>query len=121
MSPENETNDEKKLKREHNELVSQECRNSQATFQSFGANTPSKSIPIMNLYAESMQDPGDNVTDQDLSQYDESERGTVNAKTARETVSHSKRKGESLTLEDNSTTARSNPSNAKVSHSITLK
>ena len=75
----------------------------------------------MNLYAESMQDPGDNVTDQDLSQYDESERGTVNAKTARETVSHSKRKGESLTLEDNSTTARSNPSNAKVSHSFSLK
>ena len=99
MSPENETNDEKKLKREHNELVSQECRNSQATFQSFGANTPSKSIPIMNLYAESMQDPGENVTEQSLSQYDESERGdTVNPMTARETVSHSKRKGESLDL-----------------------
>ena len=121
MSPENETNDEKKLKREHNELVSQECRNSHATFQSFGANTPSKSIPIMNLYAESMQDPGDNVTDQELSQYDESERGTVNAKTARETVSHSKRKGESLSPEDNSTTARSNPSNVKVSPSFSLK
>ena len=98
VSAEQETYDEKKLKREHNEIVSQECRNSHATFQSFGAQTPSKSIPIVNLYAESMQDPGENVTEQSLSQYDESERDTVNPMTARETVSHSKRKGESLDL-----------------------
>ena len=43
-----------------------------------------------------MQDPGDHVTEQSMSQYDESERGTVEPKTARDTVSHSKRKGESL-------------------------
>ena len=34
-----------------------------------------------------------------MSQYDESERGTVEPKTARDTVSHSKRKGESLVPE----------------------
>ena len=82
MSPEDEGNDIKKLKREQNEIVSQECRNSHATFASFGAQTP-KSIPIVNLYAESLQDPGD---EQELSQHDESERVAINAKTARETV-----------------------------------
>lgn len=37
-----------------------------------------------------------------MSQYDESERGTMEPKTARDTVSHSKRKGESLVPELNS-------------------
>lgn len=62
MVPEDKTKDEEKFKREQDAMLAQECRNSNATFSSFGA-TP-KSIPIVNLYAESMRDPGDNVTEQ---------------------------------------------------------
>ena len=52
MVPEDKTKDEEKFKREQDAMLAKECRNSNATFSSFGA-TP-KSIPIVNLYAESM-------------------------------------------------------------------
>ena len=52
MAAEEKGKDVKKFKREQDAILAKECRNSHATFGSYGA-TP-KSIPIVNLYAESM-------------------------------------------------------------------
>ena len=89
-SPEEKTFDEKKFKREQNDLLSQECRNSHTTFASLGANsglTPQsrESKPIMNLYAESLCEPSARGTEQEYSFYDESERGATHGNSARKT------------------------------------
>ena len=97
MSPENETPDEKKFKIEQREVASQTCDLSNTYFQNYGKQaTPTKSIPIVNLYAESLQDEVDKFTEQ-MSHFDESDMENVNPNSARETVSISnRRKGESL-------------------------